>query len=191
MRTLLILVFTCAAAGCAVNNVYDYRTAPLVLPVQGEHAVSLSVTDERPYVLNGKKPASFIGLRRGGYGNPFNVTTTSGEPLAQDMTVALSAALQNAGYTVAGGEKASRLLTITLREWKSDVYSNLKLIFDLTLTVLSADGTELASKTLQGEEAIGGGAMMAQHNEAVRQAFELKMSQLFSDPQIKGALTGG
>lgn len=37
--------------------------------------------------------------------------------------------------------------------------------------------------------AAGGGAMMGQHNEAVRRAFEAKMSQLFADPEIKAALS--
>jgi len=186
---VLLLVIT-SGFGCAVGNVYDYRSAPVILPVQGNFSVSLKVDDLRPYVTNGDKEASFIGLRRGGYGNPFNVTTASGEPLADDIVVALSQALENAGYRLNGSDGIDRQLTLTIREWKSDVFSNLKIIYDVDLVVHDSVGQQLGKSTIAGEEAAGGGAMMGQHNESVRRAFEAKMSQLFADPEIKAALSG-
>jgi hypothetical protein len=186
---VLLLVIT-SAFGCAVGNVYDYRSAPVILPVQGDFSVSLKVDDLRPYVTNGDKQANFIGLRRGGYGNPFNVTTASGEPLANDIVVALGQGLENAGYKLNAAEGTDRQLTLTIREWKSDVFSNLKIIYDVDLVVHDASGHQLGKSTITGEEAAGGGAMMDQHNEAVRRAFEAKMSQLFADPEIVAALSG-
>lgn len=188
LRLALILPLLFLLPACAVNNVYDYRSAPVVLPVQGSQSVFVAVEDARPYVLSGKKNPDFIGLRRGGYGNPFNVTTASGEPLASDFEAALTMSLQNAGYTVVSKSAASRRLSVTLREWKSDVYSNLKVLFDVQMDVTNADGEVLASSSIQGEEAAGGGAMMEQHNESVRRAFEAKMSLLFSKPDVRAAL---
>lgn len=189
LRIIGMLALVTAGFGCAVGNVYDYRTAPVVLPVKGDLAVKVAVIDQRSYVLEGDKEPDFIGLRRGGFGNPFNVTTASGETLASDFTAALGSALENAGYTIAEAGQAERTLTLTIREWKSDVYTNLKLLYDVTLVVTDRAGEELASNTIKGDEPIGGGAMMGQHDDSVRRAFEAKMSQLFADPAVKSALS--
>lgn len=189
VRCFLFLSLLALTYGCAVRNVYDYRSTPVVLPVKGSYALSLKVDDQRPYVLSGKKDANFVGLRRGGYGNPFNVTTASNKPLADDVFVALTQSLTNAGYSLQDSGQASRNLELTIREWKSDVFTNLKILFDVDLTVYGSAGQMLAKSTITGEEAAGGGAMMAQHSESVRRAFEAKMALLFADPEVKAALT--
>ncbi len=185
----ILLTLTVLLGGCAVGNVYDYRTAEVVLPLRGTQTVSVSVTDKRPYVLNGKKQSNFVGLRRGGYGNPFNVTTASGAPLAEELAEAIRSGLVNSGYAMVS-DSATRSVELVMREWKSDVFTNLKIIYDLDLLVRDEAGNEIARNTISGEEAAGGGAMMDQHNESVRRVFDAKMSLLFSDPSVRAALEG-
>ena len=77
MRLLIVALSAVALAGCAVGNTYDYQAADIGLPVVGKGKVGVAVVDRRPYVLSGDKEADFVGLQRGGFGNPFNVTTRS------------------------------------------------------------------------------------------------------------------
>ena len=58
----------------------------------------LAVQDFRPYVLNGDEEPGFVGLQRGGYGNPFDVTTLTGRPMTEDMAEAMVKGLSDVGY---------------------------------------------------------------------------------------------
>ena len=80
--SLLIMAVT----GCAIGNQYDYRTANVSLPLTGDGVLGVGVLDNRSYVLSGEKEPNFVGLQRGGFANPFNVTTASGKPLTDDMS---------------------------------------------------------------------------------------------------------
>lgn len=93
--TLVFLVFL--VSGCAIGNKYDYQNAELSLPVGGSGELGLAVVDNRSYVRNGDKAPNFIGSQRGGFGNPFDVTTASGRSLISDMEDALKSSLTNSG----------------------------------------------------------------------------------------------
>ncbi len=86
-RLLPAVLLASMLGGCAVGNTYEYRLPRLPLSVQGNSAIGLAVTDQRPYILDGDKDPNFVGLQRGGYGNPFDVTTASGRPMAEDMAL--------------------------------------------------------------------------------------------------------
>ena len=194
------------ATGCAVGNKYDYQQADIGLPLKGNGGVGLGVLENREYVLNGKKEANFIGLQRGGFGNPFNVTTASGDPLTEDMYRALSTALTNSGFSVSKLDISSadatvvaeavskdgreRNVVLVVTDWKTDVYANVKLIYDLTLQVLEKDGTVIASNQSKGEESLGGAGFGKHNSTTAASAFELKVSRLFNTPEIVQALSG-
>lgn len=65
-RLLFVMLTIIALGGCAIGNQYSYRDSDLAIPVSGDDSIGLTVVDRRPYVLSGDKPASFIGLQRGG-----------------------------------------------------------------------------------------------------------------------------
>jgi hypothetical protein len=67
--------------GCAVGQRYAYSDANLPLArVSSGASIGLGVRDARPYVVSGNKAPTFVGVMRGGFGNPFDVQTQSGQP---------------------------------------------------------------------------------------------------------------
>lgn len=192
--------------GCAAGNKYDYQQADISLPVKGEAKVSLGVIDNRSYVTNGEKPANFIGLQRGGFGNPFEVTTSSGNPLTEDMSDVLVRSLKNSGFQVnklyfsspdtslvasvimKDGQQKNIILTVN--EWKTDVMMNIALIYDLVLQVKNKEGKEIASASIRsnGKEKLSGAGFEGQNSRVATSAFETKVSRLFNNPSIINAL---
>lgn len=206
LRWVAILTVALSLAACAVGNTYNYRLPGMALPVQGNAAIGLVVADRRPYVLSGKKGPDFVGLQRGGFGNPFDVRTQSGGPMATDMSEALQNALAAKGYRVtpmqgdpdnlaALGRKAGelglqRIAVLHITEWKTDTYMNTTLFFDLKLLIVDPAGAVVAENAVSGNTVIGGG-MPSTIAALAQQAFENKIGQLFYPPQIAAALNGG
>lgn len=190
--------------GCAVGNKYNYRVAEISLPLKGSEEVSLSVIDKRLYVLSGSKASNFIGLQRGGYGNPFNVTTLSGAPLSDDMFFSIQNALEKNGFIVSSSHFSSpnsttiltlnkshgfnKSIVLTINEWKTDAVMKLRLIYNLQLNVIDSDGAIIASNSLQGDDVIGGAGFEAQNSASAVSAFEMKLRRLFNSSDIINAL---
>jgi len=139
MRNVLILFSCMLLIGCAAGNKYNYRAevASLPLKTMTEKTLLLALDDRRPYVLSGKKNPDFVGLQRGGFGNPFDVTTASGKLMIDDMATSIAASLEQSGYTVeiaeggtemtklivlAKNSDAYRIIQLQVFEWKSDIY---------------------------------------------------------------------
>ena len=204
-KKIIIPVFLVLAA-CATGNRYDYQSEVVVLPVKadGQITVILHVEDFRPYVINGEKSPDFVGLQRGGFGNPFDVKTTSGRPMTEEMQVSVAAGLRNSGYDVfvAGAEsdlaaltmkarqhEAVRIIWLRFREWKSDIYMGIRLDYDLSLRVYDADGALLAENTMQGSGPVGGMKMsQGRNSQHMAQEFSKRIGYLFNDPSVHAAL---
>src|SRR5215467_405474 len=135
MKYTWIILISLFVASCAVGNKYDYRSTTLALPIKpvDNKTLILSVQDFRPYVLNNDKDPSFVGIQRGGYGNPFNVTTLSGRPMTEDMADAMVKGLTDVGYRVnyvstkpemvklidaAAQNQANRIIVLKVYDWK-------------------------------------------------------------------------
>ncbi|TGD72658.1 hypothetical protein E4634_14145 [Mangrovimicrobium sediminis] len=205
MKRLAVLALPVLIAGCAVGNTYDYGGAAVDLPVQGTGNVGLAVVEQRPYVLDGDKQPDFVGLQRGGFGNPFDVTTQSGKPLADAMADAITRELKENGYEVVAlevgdgsltavttaiqGVTLPRSVVLTVREWKTDAYMNFGLSYDLELSVYDEQATRLASTTASGKDEVLGGAGMESGNaKAAAIAFSTKLGRMFNAPEIRQAL---
>lgn len=203
------LIFAAAVVsvitGCAVGNTYSYRESDLAIPVSGDEAIGLTVVDRRPYVLSGDKPAAFIGLQRGGFGNPFDVTTESGQPLAAEVQTALANAMRKRGYKVielypsSSSEsdilraiqsgKMAKNVVLVFREWKTDAMMSLGLSHDLVLQVLGPDGTTLGSSSSQShKESLGPAGFEDQNALLAKRAMASKVEALFRDTSIQDAL---
>jgi hypothetical protein len=210
MRRLGVLVLFAGVvtSGCAMGNRYAYHTVVANPQVSGTAAAAVATHDQREYVLSGNKPPQFVGLQRGGYGNPFDVKTEDDKPLADAMSTAIVNTLTKKGFraqpvvvahsaTAADarqriiGVGADRAVLLTLKEWKSDTAMRVGLLYNVTLAVLDRSGTVLAEKRLEGNENLGAAPLPGKVGEVVAKAFTVKLEELFDDPAIAAALRGG
>ena len=102
MKNIFILLCVVCLTGCVAGHKYNYKASSMDIPVKPseQRTLILSVEDWRPYVLSGDKEPNFVGLQRGGFGEPWDVTTASGNPMTEDMSAAIVSGLKGAGYNV-------------------------------------------------------------------------------------------
>jgi len=187
--SLLVVALVLPLAACAVGNRYDYRNAIGGLPASGTGSIAVEVIDARPYVVSGEKGSDFVGLQRGGFGNPFDVRTASGAPLADEMRTAIANALQRKGFTVVKtNEAASRKMELRVLEWKTDVMARMKVLYDLSLSIYDGQGQALATSSTRGEEVLGGGFESGNALNAAK-SFELRFSELMRDAAVQRAMS--
>lgn len=200
-RRLPAVVLCGLLGGCAIGQQYGYDQA--VVPLQRTPTagtVALGVRDARPYVISGNKPETFVGLMRGGFGNPFDVNTRSGKALATDMRDVIERAFVKRGMQVStvtippsqdarraastlAAVSGRRKILMTLEEWKSDTMVRTELLFDVTLVVYDETGAELARNRLKGAEPVA-----PSPHTSVPEAFARKIEALFDDDKIIAAL---
>jgi hypothetical protein len=209
MRQLVLVVPLVAVAltGCAIGNRYAYQSVVASPQLSGTAAVSVATHDQREYVRSGSKDPQFVGLQRGGFGNPFDVRTADDKPFADAVTTALVNTLTKKGFRAqpvsvahsvtpdAARQQAMRVgadraLVLTLQEWKSDAALRVGLTYDMTMTVLDRTGTVLAEKRLQGHDNLGAASLPSQVGEVVAAAFKTKLEQLLDDSDVAWALRG-
>ena len=205
MKKILLLLLVLFLTGCAVGNQYNYRSSSMALPVKpvDHRTLILSVEDLRPYVLNGDKEPSFVGLQRGGYGNPFDVTTSTGKPMTEDMSAAIEQGLMDVGYRVvnvqgkpenaylrntAVKEGATRIVALKVYDWKSDIYMAITLHCDLRLIVFDTNGELLAESTMKFVQEVGGGITPAKNSQVMAEEFAKRIGYLFNKNEVRSAL---
>lgn len=167
---LCLLVPATASAGFgASGNRVNYRDTQMKVAYAGTGPVVVATLDSRAFIINGDKPASFVGQIRGGFGNPFQVRTESGQALSQDISASIAAALAGAGYTATvdavakdetpdqaaarlAAKTSGRVVIVQLRDWKSDTYMTTTLRYDVTISTYDAQGRKIDSVVAQGEE---------------------------------------
>lgn len=206
-RVFALIVLASMLQACAVGNKYTLDNLDAGVRLPGNGPVTVAAQDRRTYILNGDKSPNFVGLQRGGYGNPFNVGTASGNSLADDVAASLSVTLRSAGYepiTVAVASKddeaavisrltsrqARRAILLVINELKSDTYMNVALHYDLTLKVLDAGGAVLAESNATGKDDLGGSAWNppAVAKREVPVAVRTHLKRLLESPQVQEAL---
>lgn len=206
-RLFAILAVCVLSGGCAVGVTHEYDAADTKFNIETEAEIAVATHDQRPYVVEGGKTANFVGLSRGGWGNPFDITTASKNTLADDFSTSIVSAFA-AGNTKAKAisvspqddepsaraallaAKAGRYVMLTINEWKSDTYANTKIVYNVLLRVFDSSGKKRAAKQLFGEDELGGSAFNppAHSRLVVPAAFRSKLKELFNDPEVKSAL---
>jgi len=208
-RLMLLLVALLLCSGCAFGHKYNYHEVVPNLKAEGSGQMRVATHDQRPYVVSRETVPQFVGLTRGGYGNPFNVRTQSDRPLAEDMTHVICNALSKKGFqcvpvVVASSESTDEVrrklqgvagnvaLLLTLREWKSDTYSSTALIYDVALQVLDGSGTVIAETSAKGRDVLGSSLWnpIGIAHTAVPQAFKQKLEELLNHPAVLAAGIG-
>lgn len=191
-----------ALGACAFGRTYDYKQFPIELPVTAtaSQPLALAVHDRRPYIMTGAKAESFVGIRRGGFGNPFDMHTTGRVPFSDDLRESLAKPLKAKGFQIkavrlepsdsqatvrrkltAAGVK--RTVLVSLAEWKTDILHNTDLHYDVTLSVLDDKGALLASASAKGMDPLG-----PTGREGLERVFARKFVELFEDDKIVAAL---
>ena len=206
MRNLVLVFFIAVlTSGCAVGNTHRYDLGDAELTLETQKSVAVMTIDLRPYILDGDKDPTFVGLYRAGFGNPFDVSTDSDRPLATDMSISIVEAMKKKGVKAFSldapdgatralarqlliKENADRLVILQQREWKTDTYFNTALIYSVTLEVLRGDGASLAENDLAGRDNLGGATVPADARVNTERAFKAKLELLLNDPEVLAAL---
>lgn len=205
-RILAILAICFMSSACAIGVKHNYDATDLKFDVPTENNIAVAVHDQRLYVVEGGKAEKFVGLSRGGFGNPFNIVTESSKPLAEDMTTSIVAALRAGGAKTLAtttapqqssksvlaellATKSPRSVLLRLDEWKSDSFMATTLKYNVLLVVYGPDGLFRGKKRLQGADVLGrSGTPAWQSPKVVPVAYRGVLSRLFSDPAITDAL---
>jgi len=208
LKMAFLALLAVLASGCAVGNRYAFDNVVADAALAGSGQVAVAVHDQRAYVLSGDKEPQFVGIQRGGYGNPFDVRTEGDRPLAQDMANSIAATLGRSGFearTVPALHSdapaavrdrlrqsgAERAVLLTVREWKSDAMMRLGLSCDLNMSVLDRAGSVLAAKDIRStKEVLGPAGMPSGMGKVVGAAFRAKLEEFLADPAIAAALGG-
>lgn len=207
---IMALVCGLILSGCAIGNKHNYRDVIASLPVMASGSAVVATHDRRPYILSGAKPQNFVGLQRGGYGQPFDVST-GGETFASSFSAAVCNSLRKVGsgcevaQTVPSEEpsqviqkvlqrRPQRGLIFTVNEWKSDGMVRASLRYDVTLSVIDSGGVILASKQVQGNDVTADSIWVMSPPRAARKgalaALKTKMEELLGAPNVVAALNG-
>lgn len=180
----------------------------MVLPESGAGKVAVATVDERPYVLNGKNPPDYVGIIRGGFGNPFNRSTDDEKPLADDFSLSIVRSLMARGYQAVAihtppannsaaalksleESSAPRLVLVEIRDWQSDTMVNPTVNYDVTLHVYTGTGREITSVTDTKNQDLSGGNFFntaGSSSDLVYHFYEHKLIEWFSNPKVEAAL---
>lgn len=199
-HVLLCTVLAIALSGCAFGRHINYSGSSNFSTPATMEVVALGAQDERSYVVSGDKQTNFVGLMRSLNGIPYNVYTSSGEPLADEIGTLVAGALRKNGANVTQVKiplgaalegrialfkttNSSRYHLIEIREWKTDTYVNVTLSYDVSLSVIDGQGTLLATKNTKGEDKLGSRPDRANLSTAVSSIF----GGLINDPAIVSA----
>jgi hypothetical protein len=205
-----LAIATALLLGGCVGDRYDYDWETPVFAVQTEDSVVVTVLDQRPEVLTGDKPANFVGFQRTGFGFiPYDVSTASGRPLADDMADTIMRGLAvnyvpveaiyvpaNADASVAtqtviaaGTDKG---LVVLLRQWQTDTHVNIAFRYDLVVHVVDSNGNIYETATLVSErDELAGGDFLNPIGYATDHVPELAartLERLINQPEIVAAL---
>jgi hypothetical protein len=159
---------------CSAGHKIKYHDTIASISVSGSITIAVTTHDQRQYILSSQSNPDYVGLNRGGFGEPFNVKTESGKPLAEDITTAICNSLAAKGFksvavnampsedknkvlTKMKETKGERLLLLTLYEWQSDTHINTGLFYNMKLEVFDMNGNKLTEKIMKGEDNLGHG----------------------------------
>lgn len=178
IRTLTLVLSPLVLAGCVAGQSLQTEYAPPAAVAETTGlAVSLTVTDDRPYVKSGEKAPYYIGRYRAGFGNPWDVSTANEEALVSIVRRDIAEELVALGHPLKDAAVADRGLAVSIRDWNFDGYQNGNFWYDLLVTVRSPTGDVLVNSVVKDKIGITGTLW-----EGAKGGFERDMPKLY--PQI-------
>lgn len=191
MKILFFAVFSLFMVLSEVHAQENYANAWPSITYYAKTTIKVAVIDERPYVVSGKKAASYLGAVRSLYGIPFDVSTAHGGPLAPDVETAIINGFANAGFNADRADSTSKfgkraaqageiLLLVTLQEWGTDTYmSSVGFSFKLTAGLYDHQGGLLGGATEEGNRTV----------KAALEGGRDALNQLLANPKIEAVIT--
>jgi hypothetical protein len=194
IRASALFYLAVVTTGCVAGQSVKLDHEPIELQTANVNiAVSVAVKDERDFILSGDKPSNYIGHYRAGFGNPWNVTTKSGEPLAGVLAADIEEELVNLGFQVAESRStANKLLEAKIKQWNLDSYINAEIWYEVLVRVMTPEGVRLAESELGDRQEIPGsfwvGPKYAVQKRLPEIYAELIDSMVRDNPEIMTAL---
>ena len=168
-KVFLLLIIVTMLSGCAIGKKTSYEgRSDFEVTNRGDHDILVAVHDQRPYVQSGNKKPNFTGIQKSFGGIPYNVTTTTGSPLADDFGLMIANTFKYRGITssyievpytwsfddfkinVINDNKENDIYYIEMLEWKTEVHFRGALHFNLLLHVFDTKGDEIANNNKKG-----------------------------------------
>lgn len=204
-RILPAIALLIALGACRPSGTYELAPVSLSLTATSQQTVAATVLDRRPYVLSGEEASDFLGTERGNWGGEKVMSTQSGRGLAEDLNDTLVQALENRGIaasglqTVEGAEDADalarfraqgadRLLVVEIQDWRTDIYTRVKLRWRLEAIVFDRSGTMLARTGSQGAAPVARTNLKADYTAVAIEELSAKLSDLLNERVITQAL---
>ncbi len=204
----LALTLVAMATGClAVGQSFKLAEVMAMLVASGTYSILIATRDRREYVARGSKPVDFVGVLKGGFGNPFNVKTSGGKAFSDIFSDVIGKSLKAKGYTPSTvvvtpqdtpeqvrqkllESPADRNLFIDVEEWKSETMTRTGMNYNLTLTVMDNAGAVLAKSTIEGKDVLGGSVFnpAGVAKKRVPVAFKEHIERLLNDDAVVAAL---
>lgn len=207
MKSKIIFILTIVFfSSCAVSRKVDYEGVRGDLPEFKQHT-ALACWDQREQILSGARKTDFVGYMRSGVGIAYPMGTESGRPLADIMANDIAESLKAKGSSstvvlTQSSDKQSlildklkktknnRLILVNCKDFYTDGYGAVSLMYKLEFLIYSADGSIITQKTFDGKKPLGGSAAWGpgKFKEYIPKAFKALMEEIFSDPEIKRAI---
>ena len=206
---VISLVFL--VGGCRGGR-YDLTKSQLKPDFHGSGKVAIGVQDKRPFILDGTKPSTFIGIHRNGVGSPGDAGTRSGKTLAEDVATIVASSFGKAGFEArqfslspndhpessCNGLTSSahdRIVVLTLNKFRSDSWVEAELQWAITMRIYDGQCKRLAEKdstgTEQGLKRNYAGALSAsQTQKAIATKLSAILAELINAPECKRAMLG-
>jgi hypothetical protein len=192
----------------AFGNKHPYHEVVISAQIKSNNPIAIAVHDQRHYVVNASKSATFIGSMRSGVGIPYDITTKSDKPVADDFLGIIKEAMEKSGNkllivpTRSGLSKeeviselkktqAPRSIYIDIREWKTDTYMKADLYCLVNLYVMDQNGDTIAETSVKANAEAYGGSFWNPKKAAKKgalKAVKLKLEALINDKVIVKAL---
>ncbi len=170
---LAILVLPVATSGCLGKVRLQYDPLLGSAPARGEIAMG-AVNNLR--TKGGAKGIAYLGTIRGGFGNPFTVTTEASRELDVVLRELFIDVLQHSGYDVQKTKTESGVpsLVVDVLHFWCDGYTGYKVSAVVKAKLISQDGESvLAERTLESEAGfaivVGYSKLHAAYNRVVNQ----------------------
>jgi len=193
--------------GCAVGATIDHRNPTPNLLAETTQSVVLVVVDQRNIVVDGDWNPTLVGWAPTAALSRFPIRTTSGMPLAHDLSGAVASALRGNGIEVtvslvspstddAGAldaivaSGAERGIVIYLLQWLTHANADVELIYRVRVDVTDGSGTVLAMNEVLSEDELGYAFVdpTAIAAEEAPAAAARGLERLLNDPAVLAAL---
>ncbi len=207
-KFFFVLLIGNLLSGCAIGNKYNIANVKAECRETGKFTVVVASLDKRKFITDKTSPDTYVGMVRGGYGNPFDATTLSGLPFADAVSKAICNALTNKGFKAMPifvkfdtpekevikhllDRKKDRAILVIIRQWESDSFYNLNVGYNFIMKVISQDGAILATAKTKNAINMPGSILtgaLAMSKKEVPNIFKKAIESLLNNPEVMKAL---